>query len=337
VTAVSSAVAIAAYDGSSNVASTIAAGGTPDPSSPDLAADMFAAAGTQISVFSSRYATHAGPGEVHPSDAHIINTPREMIFPDLPHTLSPPAGSPTINAGLDDSGPMELDLAGNRRKMGPAPDMGAYEWVTRAPTVRTGELKAVSSSSALVGGSVDAGGDTTTARVEYGTTPAYGAAVDGGSIGAGTLPVDVSAAITGLAPRTTYHYRVVAKNGVGTTPGADATFTTAAAPAATPGPTPTPQPSVKPKVTIWLGSNKHCLRTRSQSIRVRIASGGKITSVEVRVNKRRRLRVTRPALLKKSIKVTKLPAGAYTLEVRVKTKDGRTVKSSKKYRTCSAR
>jgi hypothetical protein len=37
-----------------------------------------------------------------------------------------------------------------------------------------------------------------------------------------------------------------------------------------------------------------------------------------------------------AIKVTRLPKGSYTLAVRVKTKDGRTVKSSKQYRTCSS-
>jgi len=48
----------------------------------------------------------------------------------------------------------------------------------------------------------------------------------------------VSASITGLISRTTYHYRIIALNGSGTTTGADATFKTAGSPA--------PPPPTKP-------------------------------------------------------------------------------------------
>ncbi len=68
---------------------------------------------------------------------------------------------------------------------------------------------------------------------------------------------------------------------------------------------------------------------------MKIAKGGTITAVEIYVNSRRVKRVTKAADIKRAIKVSKLPKGAYTLEVRVKTKDGRTVKASKRYRTCS--
>jgi hypothetical protein len=209
--------------------------------------------------------------------------------------------------------------------------MGAYEWVPTAPEVATGEVSAVTATAAVVPGSVDARGEATTFSVEYGVS-GYTASVAGGSAGAGTLPVGVSATLSGLAPSTTYHYRVVATNAVGTTQGEDRAFTTAALPAATPTPTPT----VKPKVTVSLASNKKCLRSRSTSLRVKIAKGGTITRVDIYVNSKRVKRVTKANDLKKSIKVSKLPKRAYTLEVRVKTKDGRTVKSSKKYRTCSS-
>jgi hypothetical protein len=107
-----------------------------------------------------------------------------------------------------------VTVDGKPRSLGSAPDMGASEWVPTAPRVTTGEVSAVSSSAAIVPGSVDARGAATTFSVEYG--------------------------VSGYS-----------------------------------------------------------------------------------------------ADLKKSIKVSKLPRGAYTLQVRVKTKDGRTVKSSKRYRTCS--
>jgi hypothetical protein len=53
-----------------------------------------------------------------------------------------------------------------------------------------------------------------------------------GDAGSGSSPVSVSGALSGLAPSTTYHYRLVATNADGTATGDDATFTTAAAPAA---------------------------------------------------------------------------------------------------------
>ena len=53
----------------------------------------------------------------------------------------------------------------------------------------------------------------------------------------------MSQAISGLTPGTTYHFRVVASNGVGTTAGPDQTFKTDAAAV----PPPQPSPPVKCK------------------------------------------------------------------------------------------
>ena len=249
------------------------------------------------------------------------------LFPNLLlNGVHPAAGSPTIDAGVSAS---PYDLDGKPRSLGSAPDMGAYEWVPTAPAVITGEVTAVTATGAVVPGSVDPRGAATSFSVQYGTS-SYTSSLAAGSAGSATLPVGISATLTGLSPATTYHYRVVASNSEGTTAGEDRTFTTAALPAATPTPTP------KPKVTVTLASNKKCLRSRSTSLRVKIAKGGTITAVEVYVNSKRVKRVTKAADIKKAIKVSKLPKGRYTLEVRVKTKDGRTVKSSRKYRTCSS-
>ncbi len=313
VTAQSPGAALIIYGGNATVSSSILAGRI-DVLGGSVAADHSA---TSL------------PG------AGNIAVATDAIFPNLLiGGIHPAAGSPTIDAGTAGD---PFDLDGNPRALGSAADMGAYEWVPMAPGVTTGEVSGVSASTAVVPGSVDARGAATTFSVEYGVSP-YSASAAGGPIGSATLPVGVSATLSGLAPSTTYHYRVVAANSEGTTAGEDRTLTTAALPAATPTPTPTPTvtPTAKPKVTISLASNKKCLRTRSTSLKVKIAKGGTITAVEVYVKKKRVKRVTKAKDLKKSIKVTKLPKGAYTLEVRVKTKDGRTVKSSKKYRTCSS-
>ena len=81
---------------------------------------------------------------------------------------------------------------------------------------------------ATVNARVNPNGWKTTYRFEYGTTTAYGsfAPAPDGSAGNGSTAVDVSATLRGLLPSTTYHYRLVATNRVGTTVSADRTFTT---------------------------------------------------------------------------------------------------------------
>ena len=70
--------------------------------------------------------------------------------------------------------------------------------------------------------------EPTTYRFEYGPTTAYGTAVPAGEGDAGSTPTQVSQTLQGLAPATTYHYRVVATNATGTTDGVDRKFTTPA-------------------------------------------------------------------------------------------------------------
>jgi hypothetical protein len=96
--------------------------------------------------------------------------------------------------------------------------------------VVTGGVSGVSSSSATVTGSVDPNGAETSYHVEFGTSTAYGKSSTPVSAGAGTSGVAVQAAVSGLRPRTVYHYRVVATSAAGTAVGADRTFRTRAAP-----------------------------------------------------------------------------------------------------------
>lgn len=96
------------------------------------------------------------------------------------------------------------------------------------PRAETGASSAITTSTATVAGNVDPNDYPTTFMVEYGTTTAYGAATTAKAVGEGPDPVAVSADLTGLAPATVYHYRVVAASDTGTTPGADVTLTTAA-------------------------------------------------------------------------------------------------------------
>jgi hypothetical protein len=105
-----------------------------------------------------------------------------------------------------------------------------------APTAMTGPVNAVGTTTATATGTVNPNGQATSWFFEYGTTTAYGRRTATRSAGSGTSNVQVAGALTGLAPGTTYHYRLVATNRDGTTRGADGIFTTASAPVAATGP-----------------------------------------------------------------------------------------------------
>jgi len=79
---------------------------------------------------------------------------------------------------------------------------------------------------ATLNGIVNPNGLTTNIHFNWGLTNAYGNTTAPQNIGNGTLPVNVSANITGLAYNTLYHFQVVAVNADGTSTGADLTFTT---------------------------------------------------------------------------------------------------------------
>ena len=99
-----------------------------------------------------------------------------------------------------------------------------------APTATTGPTTAVGATTATVTGTVNPGGQATTWLVEYGTSTAYGSKTSSTSAGSGTTGSSISAHLSGLAAGTTYHYRLVATNGTGTSTGADAVFTTLSPP-----------------------------------------------------------------------------------------------------------
>ncbi|MET0600857.1 MAG: fibronectin type III domain-containing protein, partial [Baekduia sp.] len=67
----------------------------------------------------------------------------------------------------------------------------------------------------------------TTYHVEYGPTTSYGASTPATSAGAGPSYVSKAQNLVGLTPSTTYHYKVVAQNGIGVSESPDRTFTTA--------------------------------------------------------------------------------------------------------------
>jgi hypothetical protein len=101
------------------------------------------------------------------------------------------------------------------------------------PVATTGTATSVIDTGATLNGTVDANGTATTYHFEYGTTASYGSQTAATSAGSGTSPVSESAAVTGLSPGTTYHFRIVATSAAGTSNGSDQTFTTGVKPSVT--------------------------------------------------------------------------------------------------------
>lgn len=131
-----------------------------------------------------------------------------------------------------------------------------FETLPPPPSATTGGASGVTRKGATLTGTVNpkgtGSGSETTWCFQYGADATYASGIAGvpGNAGQGTSPVEVTAALNGLAPNTTYHYRLVAVNNVNTTgsstacntsggyetDGEDRSFTTVAlAPAVTTG------------------------------------------------------------------------------------------------------
>jgi hypothetical protein len=112
---------------------------------------------------------------------------------------------------------------------------GGVAAVLAPPAAITGPVRAVGTTSATASGTVNPNGQSTSWYFEYGTSTAYGKKTSSKSAGSGTANVQVSGTLTGLTPGTTYHYRLVATSGGGTTRGGDGIFATSSAPVAVTG------------------------------------------------------------------------------------------------------
>ena len=112
------------------------------------------------------------------------------------------------------------------------------------PAVVTAAPTEVTSTSAMLNGTVTPNGAATSYAFVYGVTR-YVAHTALGSAGAGSAPIAVSARVDGLTAATTYHARLVAFSNEGLDIGGDVAFATLAAPIAVPVP-PAPGPPPPP-------------------------------------------------------------------------------------------
>ncbi len=96
------------------------------------------------------------------------------------------------------------------------------------PEATTGAASAITTTGATLNGSVNGNGSATVVSFQYGLTTGYGSVVAAAQspLPGGAAGTAVSAAVSGLACNTPYHFRVVGTSVVGTSNGADASFVT---------------------------------------------------------------------------------------------------------------
>jgi NHL repeat len=134
--------------------------------------------------------------------------------------------------GLEPNTPYRVRLVASRPFGGGTvtSDVATFTTPPAAPGISEVDAREVTDTTAVLAGRVDPNRQHTTYRFEYGTGTGYGSVTPIDSAGSGPRGVPALKTITGLAPGTTYHFRLVATNPSGATEGADMTFTTAPAP-----------------------------------------------------------------------------------------------------------
>ena len=96
----------------------------------------------------------------------------------------------------------------------------------QTPVAITEEASDISYDMATLNGSVNSNGESTDVSFEYGPTTSYGTTTAVLTLLPGNTDVPVSSELTNLEQNTTYHYRVIASNAIGSSQGADQVFTT---------------------------------------------------------------------------------------------------------------
>jgi DNA-binding beta-propeller fold protein YncE len=170
------------------------------------------------------------------------------------------------------------------------------------PTVTAEAAQEVTQTSAMLMARVNPrGGETANCHFEFGASTSYGVNISCPTP-PGSLNADVaeSTLVAGLAPRTTYHYRLVVSTNAGTVRGDDVAFTTAdpptqpepqpepAAPPVSTPPVPDEPPRATPLPQCQKGFHRRTIDGRTRCVRVckkgfrRRRVGGKVTCVRVR-------------------------------------------------------
>jgi hypothetical protein len=125
--------------------------------------------------------------------------------------------------------------------------------VPPAPVVVTTTATDIGERSAVLRGTVNPSGVSTQAWFEWGSTPDLGSTTPVQSVGSGTAPLPVSAALTDLTPGTLYYFRAAASSAGGTVRGSTLQFRTGEVPVP-------PPPVVVTRVATDVGERSAVLR-----------------------------------------------------------------------------
>jgi hypothetical protein len=108
-----------------------------------------------------------------------------------------------------------------------------FETLPAVEGLSTGPVKNVAPEGVTLTGTLNPDGLDTHYYFQWGASNAYGntsPAPPGIDAGSSTSAVEAETSLTGLVPNSTYHYRLIGEDSVGTTYGADRTFTTSGSP-----------------------------------------------------------------------------------------------------------
>ena len=96
----------------------------------------------------------------------------------------------------------------------------------QVPAITGVSVANTTSTSATISAEIYPRGEAATYHVQYGLNNAYGSSTPEASISVQHGPASIQAQLTGLAPNSEYHYRIIATNSTGSEQSPDATFTT---------------------------------------------------------------------------------------------------------------
>ncbi|MBJ7330212.1 MAG: hypothetical protein JHC95_09965 [Solirubrobacteraceae bacterium] len=157
-----------------------------------------------------------------------------------------------------------------------------------------------------------------------------------------TTPTATATTVTTVPTATTVVETVITSppTTTETTPTPPPTTTESTPPPTTPQAAPpavtAAAPVVLPVLTTVVGlpTTKKCASRRNFAIRLRVPRDATVTSATVKVNGKT-VTVRRGARLRSTVNLESLPKGRFTVEITLKLADGRTVKGTRKYRTCA--
>ncbi|HEY1285741.1 MAG TPA: hypothetical protein VGF04_06600 [Solirubrobacterales bacterium] len=176
----------------------------------------------------------AGGGEITGCEFEVVNNAKFIASKFAEATKVPcepgaPLSSPEeVSAEVSGLSLEELHRFRLRTENANGVSLGSiHQFVPHAVIdIATKPATNVAPRSATLNASYEGNGEATEYYFEYGTNQSYGSTTPVQSAGEPTGPEDVSQALGSLELETTYHYRVVMTNAVGTSKGEDQSFTT---------------------------------------------------------------------------------------------------------------